>query len=185
MVHGKSTLIKCIVGLNKGYSGQIDILEKVCYLPQRMNIKTDFPASIKEVILSGTIANNPNSLFYTKQNKEKANKIMKDLGLFEIKNKSFAELSGGQQQRVLIGRALCGNAKILVLDEPTNGLDQTITKQIYTLLEKLKKDLKLTIIMVSHDIDRALKCADSVIEINDGKIIYNGTVTKYLEGGSN
>ncbi len=103
---GKSTLIKCILGLNKGYCGEIEINSQVGYLPQRMNIQTDFPASIKEIVLSGTIANSAKSIFYRKADKEKANEVMKDLEIYEIRNKSFAELSGGQQQRVLIARAL-------------------------------------------------------------------------------
>ena len=181
---GKSTLVKCILGLNKGYKGSIKIKDKVGYLPQRMNIQTDFPASVKEVVLSGTIANNPKAIFYSKKDKEKADRAMKELDIYDIRNKSFAELSGGQQQRVLIGRALCTTDKIIVLDEPTNGLDKNIGGQIYKLLEKLKKDLKLTIIMVSHDLDRALKFADNVVELENGKIIYNGEISNYKSGGS-
>ena len=178
---GKSTLIKCMLGLNKGYKGSIDIKGKVGYLPQRMNIQTDFPASVKEVVLSGTIANNPSAIFYSKKDKEKANKAMKELGIYDIRNKSFADLSGGQQQRVLISRALCTTDKIIILDEPTNGLDKNIGNQIYNLLEKLKKDLKLTIVMVSHDLDRALKFTDNVIELENGKVIYDGKVSDYEE----
>ncbi len=181
---GKSTLIKCILGLNKGYCGEIEIDEKVGYLPQRMNIQTDFPASIKEIVLSGTIANSVNRIFYRKSDKENVNKIMKELEIYNIRNKSFAELSGGQQQRVLIARALASGSKVLILDEPTNGLDQNISIQIYALLEKLKKELNCTIIMISHDIDKTLKCADYVIELENGRIKYTGTTVEYLKGGT-
>ncbi len=179
---GKSTLIKCVLGLIKGYCGEIKISERVGYLPQRMNIQSDFPASVKEVVLSGAIAKSLNKIFYKKQDKEHATKIMKDLEIYDIRHKSFAELSGGQQQRVLIARALCADSKVLILDEPTNGLDQKISIQIYELLEKLKKDFNCTIIMISHDIDRSLKCADKVVELQEGTIKYNGTPEAYLGG---
>lgn len=183
MVHGKSTLIKCIVGLNKGYKGDIIHKTKIGYLPQRMNIQTDFPASVYEVVLSGTICNHPLNIFYSKKDKEKANKMMSELGITDLKNKSFSELSGGQQQRVLIARALCVTDKVMVLDEPTNGLDKNIGDQIYTLLDKLKKDLNLTIVMVSHDIDRVLNYADNVIELENGKVTFSGEIEEYINGG--
>ena len=167
---GKSTLIKCILGLNKGYSGTIAIEDKVGYLPQRMNIQTDFPASVNEVVLSGTISNSPRSIFYRSKDKEKALKAMCELGICDIRDKSFADLSGGQQQRVLIARALCATDKLLILDEPTNGLDVNISAQIYDLLKKLKDDLKITILIVSHDIDRVLEIADEVIYMENGVI---------------
>ncbi len=181
---GKSTLIKCILGLNTGFKGSINSKEKIGYLPQRMNIQSDFPASVMEVVISGTISNSPRSIFYRKEDKQKALDVMKELDILNLKNKSFAELSGGQQQRVLIARALCATDKIIILDEPTNGLDKNIGNQIYTLLEKLKKDLKLTIIMVSHDIDRALRFADNVVELENGKVTYEGSVDKYMTGGN-
>ena len=180
---GKSTLIKCIVGLNKGYKGNINLTEKVGYLPQRMNIQTDFPASINEVVLSGTISNNPRRMFYSKEDKIKAEEIMKELEIYDIKNKSFAELSGGQQQRVLIARSLCATKNLLILDEPTNGLDKNIGDQIFKLLKKLQMDLKLTIVMVSHDLERALKFTDNVIELQNGKITFNGKVHDYVNRG--
>lgn len=180
---GKSTLIDCIVGLNKDYKGTINKKANVGYLPQRMNIQTDFPASVNEVVLSGTICNNPLAIFYSKKDKEKANNMMKELNILDLKNKSFAELSGGQQQRVLIARALCVTDKLIVLDEPTNGLDKNIADQIYTLLERLIKDLNITVVMVSHDIDRLLKYADNVIELENGKVIFNGDIAEYMSGG--
>lgn len=133
--------------------------------------------------MSGTISNNIKSIFYKKEDKQKANKIMEELGIFDIRKKSFADLSGGQQQRVLIARAMCGTEKLIVLDEPTNGLDPNIAKQIYEMLDSLKKEKKLTILMVSHDIDRALKYADNVIEISEGQVTYDGKSENYISGG--
>lgn len=180
---GKSTLLKCILGLNKGYTGEIIKEEKVGYLPQKTEIQTNFPASIEEVVMSGTIGNHIKSIFYTKEDKEKAKKVMQDLGIYEIRKKSFADLSGGQQQRVLIARAICATENIIILDEPTNTLDPSIAKQIYEMLDKLKKETGLTILMVSHDIERALKYADKVIEIIDGEVRFSGDTAGFIQGG--
>ena len=167
---GKSTLVKCILGLNKGYTGEIIKPERVGYLPQKTEIQTNFPASIEEVVLSGTIGNNIKSVFYKKEDKENAKKIMEVLEIYDIRKKCFADLSGGQQQRVLIARALCATDELIILDEPTNGLDPSISIQIYELLDTLKKNDNITVLMVSHDVERALKYADEVIELEDGEI---------------
>ena len=180
---GKSTLLKCILGLNKGYSGEIIKEKRIGYLPQKTEIQSNFPASIEEVVLSGTIQNNIRSVFYKKEDKEKAKDIMKELNLYDIRKTSFADLSGGQQQRVLIARAMCATDKLVILDEPTNGLDPNIALQIYKMLDDLKRKNNLTILIVSHDIDRALKFADRVIEIADGKIKFNGNTSEYINGG--
>ena len=181
---GKSTLLKCILDLNKGYTGQIIKEKQVGYLPQKSAIQSNFPASIEEVVLSGTISNNIKSIFYTKKDKETAKKIMKELEIYDIRKTCFADLSGGQQQRVLIARALCATDEIIILDEPTNGLDPNISIQIYELLDSLKKNDNITILMVSHDIERALKYADEVIELKDGEVRFIGKPSEYKKGGA-
>ena len=119
---GKSTLLKCILGLNKGFTGEIKKEARIGYLPQKSDIQSNFPATIEEVVLSGTISNNVKSLFYKKEDKEKAKHVMEKLEIYNIRKKCFADLSGGQQQRVLIARALCATKDIIVLDEPTNRI---------------------------------------------------------------
>lgn len=180
---GKSTLVQCILGLNKMQSGEIDIKDRIGYLPQRTEIQSNFPASIEEVVLSGTIINNINKIWYTKRDRATANKVMKDLDLYEIRKKCFMDLSGGQQQRVLIARAICATEKIIILDEPTNGLDPSISVQIYEMLANLNKKRNLTIIMVSHDISRAINYCNKVVELKDGEVIYNGNVNGFKAGG--
>lgn len=180
---GKSTLMKCILGLNKHEKGQVEVNERIGYLPQITEIQNNFPATIEEIVLSGTIADNIKKIFYCKQDKEKAKKIMKELNLYDIRKKCFYELSGGQRQRVLIARALCSTKKVILLDEPVNGLDPKIVNQIYELLYKLNKEDGITIIMVSHDIDRALKYASRVIEIEHGKIVKDVLASDYKLGG--
>ena len=181
---GKSTLLKCILGLNKGYTGEIIKENYIGYLPQKTEIQTHFPASIEEIVLSGTISNNPRSIFYKKEDKILSENIMKKLGIYDIRKKCFADLSGGQQQRVLIARSLCGTKNLIILDEPTNGLDPEICKQIYELLDELKKNDNITVLMVSHDIERALNYADEVIKIENGEVSFIGTPSEFKMGGA-
>ena len=176
---GKSTLIKCIVGLNKVPEGKITLKEKLGYLPQKTEIQKNFPASIEEVVLSGTISNNIKNIWYTKQDKEKANEIMQELDIYTIRKKCFRDLSGGQQQRVLIARAMCATNNLIVLDEPTNVLDPNIARKIYATLKTLNKKRNLTIVMVSHDVERAVKYATRVIEIERGKVTFDGLPERY------
>lgn len=180
---GKSTLIKCILGLNKAYTGEIIKPKRVGYLPQKSIIQSNFPASIEEVVLSGTIGNNIKNVFYKKSDKENATKVMKELEIYDIRKTCFADLSGGQQQRVLIARALCATDEIIILDEPTNGLDPSISIQIYELLDTLKKNDDITVLMVSHDVERALEYADEVVELEDGEIKYIGKPSMFNKGG--
>lgn len=181
---GKSTLLKCIVGLNKGYSGNINKTKQIGYLPQKSEIQANFPATIEEVVLSGTIGNHARRIFYSKEDRKLANETMEKLGIYDIRKKCFADLSGGQQQRVLIARSLCATKDIIVLDEPTNGLDPSIAIQIYELLDKLKKQDGITVLMVSHDIERALKYADKVIELTNGEVSYEGSPSNFSIGGA-
>lgn len=181
---GKSTLLKCILGLEDDYTGEIIKEKNIGYLPQKSDIQTHFPATIEEVVLSGTISNHPNAIFYTKSDKEEAKQVMEKLNIYEIRKQCFADLSGGQQQRVLIARALCATKDIIILDEPTNGLDPSIAKQIYELLDRIKKEENITILMVSHDIERALNYADEVIEIINGEVKFVGTPSDFRKGGA-
>ena len=86
---GKSTLLKCILGLNKGYEGEIIKESQIGYLPQKSEIQSNFPATIEEVVLSGTIANNVKSIFYKRADKERAIQVMLELGIYELRKKCF------------------------------------------------------------------------------------------------
>lgn len=182
---GKSTLIKILLGLIKKQKGEIDAPCKIGYLPQKTNIQSNFPASVDEIVLSGTISSNIKKVFYSKENKRHASEVLKQLNIYDIRKKCFRDLSGGQQQRVLIARALCSTDKVLILDEPVNGLDPEMVTQIYELLKILNLENDLTIIMVSHDIDRAIKYCNRVISLNNGKVMFDGSVDKYIEKGQN
>lgn len=168
---GKSSLIKCILGLNKIQKGKITVNDRIGYLPQLTEIQNSFPATIEEIVLSGTIPDNVLKIFYTKNDRKKAEDVMKKLNLFDMRKKCFDELSGGQRQRVLIARALCSTDKIIILDEPVNSLDSKVVSGIYDILNDLYKNKGITIVMVSHDVERCIKYCSRIIEMENGKII--------------
>ena len=168
---GKSSLIKCILGLNKIQKGKITVNDRIGYLPQLTEIQNSFPATIEEIVLSGTIPDNVLKIFYTKNDRKKAEDVMKKLNLYDMRKKCFDELSGGQRQRVLIARALCSTDKIIILDEPVNSLDSKVVSGIYDILNDLYKNKGITIVMVSHDVERCIKYCSRIIEMENGKII--------------
>ncbi|HCC04634.1 MAG TPA: ABC transporter [Clostridiales bacterium] len=168
---GKSSLIKCILGLNKIQKGKITVNDRIGYLPQLTEIQNNFPATIEEIVLSGTIPNNVFKIFYTKDDRKKAEDVMKKLNLYDMRKKCFDEISGGQRQRVLIARALCSTDKIIILDEPVNSLDSKVVSGIYDILNDLYRNKGITIVMVSHDVERCIKYCSRIIEMENGKII--------------
>lgn len=181
---GKSTLIKGLLGLKAPYSGIISFNgitpREIGYLPQQNVIQKDFPATVKEVILSGCIGAGGFSPFYTKAQRETAEECMRHLHLDKIRKKSFRDLSGGQQQRVLIARALCATDKLLLLDEPVTGLDAVVTAEMYDLISHLNTVHNVTIIMITHDISNTLKYANKVLHISSESSFF-GTAEEYLK----
>ena len=108
---------------------------------------------------------------------------MKKMGILDLQNRCYRELSGGQQQRVLLARALCATKKMLLLDEPVAGLDPKVTADMYSLIDGLNKEDKITIIMISHDLEAATKYASHILHI--GKDISFGTKEEYIKSRFN
>lgn len=169
---GKSTLLKTILGLNKPVNGKINI-DKSClggalgYLPQQSDMQKDFPATVREVVMSGFLGKMKLRPFYNREEKAKAEKVMSELEILALAKKSYKELSGGQQQRVLLARALCATDEILVMDEPVNGLDARTIRKFYSIIRKLNSENGLTIVMVSHNIDKVLDYATHIIYLKN------------------
>ena len=171
---GKSTLIKAILGLIKPHSGEIvfgdDIKrESIGFLPQDTKTDLNFPATVREIVLSGTLGQLGTKAFYRKQDKDKAEKAMKKLNILELKGRSFSNLSGGQKQKVLLARALAASSKILILDEPSNNPDLKSRKEFYNALKKLNES-GLTIIMITHDLDAEDLIGNKIISIKESKV---------------
>lgn len=178
---GKTTLMKTLLRLLKPMSGEIItgdglLADEIGYLPQQTDVQKDFPASVREIVLSGCQSRCGKRPFYNKEEKKLANENMTKLGIEHLAKKCYRELSGGQQQRVLLARALCATQKMLLLDEPVTGLDPNATEEMYNLINDLHKS-GITIIMISHDIEAAKKYATHVLHI--GKEIFFGDVEHY------
>ncbi|MBQ3645227.1 MAG: ATP-binding cassette domain-containing protein [Synergistaceae bacterium] len=145
---GKSTLIRGIAGLLPLSSGKIFRAERVSYVPQVEEADRNFPATVKEIVLTGT--QRKGKLFYTQNDKKLAEKFMKELGIFELSDSKIKTLSGGQLRRVFLARALCGEPELLLLDEPCAGLDAESHKILFGCLQKILEK-GCAIIMVTHD----------------------------------
>ena len=179
---GKTTLMKGILGLMHPSSGKITLSgikgKDIGYIPQQTIVQKDFPASVYEVVLSGTVGKSKR-LFYNGYDKKLAAENMKKLGIEELKQRSYRELSGGQQQRVLLARALCAASKLLVLDEPTAGLDPVATADLYSILKSLNRDEGLSVIMVSHDIKSAIENSNKILHMGSANLFF-GTTEEYV-----
>ncbi len=181
---GKSTLIKCLAGLKKPMEGEIVFSDEITrrdvgYLPQQTAIQRDFPASVREVVMSGCLNHSRLIPFYTKADRERACQNMEELGITGLADKSYRELSGGQQQRVLLARALCASNKMLILDEPVTGLDPIVTGEIYSIIKEINKKYGMTIIMVSHDVKTAVRNANRILHLKH-TVRFFGSTEDYL-----
>ena len=179
---GKTTLMKCMLGLIQPLSGKITYGEglkqnEIGYLPQQTVFQKDFPACVSEVVMSGCL-NKKHTLFYSKEQKEKAAKNMELTGIYSMRKKCFRELSGGQQQRAMLARALCATSKLLILDEPVTGLDPKASSDMYSLIKDLNEN-GITIVMVSHDITAAVNNASKILHLSRDSYFF-GTAHQYL-----
>lgn len=180
---GKSTLIKALTGINPPLSGSIEKSPKlknggIGYLPQQTDLQRDFPASVREIVLSGCLKSGKFRPFYTKSDRKTASENMEKMGIKNLENKCFRELSGGQRQRVLLARALCAGRELLILDEPVSGLDTLAEKEMYSVIKELN-DEGIAVIMITHDIKAAEKYADKFLVI--GKEVFYGTRDEFIK----
>ncbi|MGI9011323.1 MAG: metal ABC transporter ATP-binding protein [Nitrososphaeraceae archaeon] len=178
---GKTTLFHCMLGLLNTYSGRITILnqdikknkkifKKIGYIPQKKSIDQKFPLTVQELVSLSLTRKTPKNVVF---------EILKQVGLYNMKNKTIGQLSGGQQQRVLIAKALVNNPIILMLDEPTNELDQKSQHDFYFLLKELNEKNKITIIWTSHDMDAVNKYANKVSCINK-RMFFHGDKSEFF-----
>jgi zinc transport system ATP-binding protein len=167
---GKSTLIRGLLGLitplggTIGFGGGIRKTE-IGYLAQSAAAKMDFPASVYEIALSGNLGAMGMRPFYTRRERQRAEENLRRLEIGDLKERCYRELSGGQQRRVLLARALCAGRKMLVLDEPAAGLDPLVTAEFYRLIKEINRDLGITVIMVSHDLEGTKKHASGILNL--------------------
>ncbi|TYR82388.1 metal ABC transporter ATP-binding protein [Priestia megaterium] len=160
---GKSTLIKCILGLQKPHIGTIHLFgkeqrkfkekSKIGYVSQKANsFNSGFPATVFEVVSTGLTSKIGLFRFMNAAHKQKVKEAIEAVGMGKFINRNIGELSGGQQQRIFIARALVSDPELLILDEPTVGVDAQNVYNFYVLLEKLNKEHGITLLLVTHDI---------------------------------
>jgi zinc transport system ATP-binding protein len=175
---GKTTLLKVILGLLQPTSGEVRLfgmrpsvtLKKgnyIGYVPQRSTMDRDLPFSVMDVILMGRVGAIGPFRWFGRKDRADAEYNLRRVELLEYADRPIGELSGGQLQRALIARALsCGNPRLLILDEPTVGVDIPHQQDFYQLLANLQADMGLTILVVTHEVAMISKYADQMICLN-------------------
>jgi len=153
---GKTTLLKIILGLLKPTKGKMvfndELLDgnSIGYLPQMSTGDINYPVTVRDIILSGLMIRKGIISRMSSSDKIKADKVIEELGLNGMSESTLNELSGGQIQRVFLGRAIIGDPRLLLLDEPGNFVDTTFENDFYEKLRDLNK--RMAILMVSHDV---------------------------------
>ena len=175
---GKTTLIKGLLRLLNPMEGTIQFgpeyeTFRTGYVSQQAAVKQDFPAGVFEIVLTGNLGSKRINPFYGKAEKQKAEENLRLLEIADLKNRCFRELSGGQQRRVSLARALCSAEKLLVLDEPSAGLDPLISVELYALLKKVRRETGMTIVMATHD-SGAVDCATHVLHVQKRQLFFGG-----------
>lgn len=181
---GKTTLLRVVLGLLKPVSGEIKVFGKhpeevlktgrvFGYLPQMQKISPDFPIRVIDVVMMGRYGRVGMLRWPKEEDRRKALEYISVMGIEELKNMPFGELSGGQQQRASIARALSGEPRILILDEPNTGIDVIGQGDFYHLLKGLQRKFNITILMASHDIGTIPAYVDDIACLNNS-LHYHG-----------
>lgn len=187
---GKSTLLKLILGLIKPQKGDIKLFgeeirnfrdqQKIGFVSQKANsFNSGFPATVYEVVASGLTKKMGLFRFLKKQDAEIIVKAIKSVGMEPFINRNIGELSGGQQQRVFIARALVSEPELLILDEPTVGVDAENVQSFYEMLANLNQT-GITLLMVTHDIGAISDKVTNVACLNKG-LFFHGTSSEFEE----
>ncbi len=182
---GKSSIMKAMLGLVRPRSGKItygDGLARtsIGYLPQQTQAQRDFPASVEEVVRSGSVSRLGRRFFFSKEDRARADRAMEMLDIASMRRKPYRDLSGGQQQRALLARALCATDSLLLLDEPVTGLDPAATDELYAIVRRLNEEQGVAIAMVSHDLRDALRDARTVLVMDRG-VSFFGSADEYAQ----
>ncbi len=180
---GKSTLLKLMLGILTPNKGSVELFHtgikkfkdwyKIGYVPQRTHIEMNFPVTVEEIVAMGRYGKRGLFHFPTKEDKEKTHEALKQVDMLPFASRRISDLSGGQQQRVFIARALAAEPEVIILDEPTVGVDVKSQQQFYGLLKKLNKELSLTLVLATHDINIIIEESTELTCV-DRTLVYYG-----------
>ena len=178
---GKTTLVKAIIGALP-HSGNIELSPSlfrgktrlIGYMPQRTSFDTSFPISVLELVMSGLQSERGFHSRYSAEDRRRALTLLEMAGICELASRQIGEISGGQLQRALLCRAIIIEPKLLILDEPTNFVDNQFENELYTLLRTLNE--KMAIVMVSHDIGTITSVVKSIVCVNRSVHRHNSNI---------
>jgi len=179
---GKSTLLRLILGELAPSEGGIRLFgedaarfrawKRVGYVPQNApRAGADFPASVREIVEANLYAQSGLFRLPGRALRRKAAEALEKVGMEGYERRLIGELSGGQQQRVMLARVLVGEPELMLLDEPTSGVDAGTIDALYALLRKLNREKALTVVMVTHDVGRAAGFANRVLCLEEGSLV--------------
>jgi zinc transport system ATP-binding protein len=180
---GKTTLVRLVLGLLRPTRGQVLLFGEpsqrfsrrasLGYLPQRAHLGTDAPVTVEEVVAAGRVGSGPLLGPLRRADRDLVAEAIARVGLREVARRPLATLSGGQQQRAFIAKALAGQPALLVLDEPTTGVDAESQEALAELLDRLHRELKVTVLYVSHEFGAIERFVDRLVLVR-GTIVYDG-----------
>jgi zinc transport system ATP-binding protein len=187
---GKTTLVRLALGLLTPDRGEVRLFgqpagrfsrrSKLGYLPQRAQVATDTPITVEELVSAGRLAAGPLLGPLRRGDRELVARAIERVGLAELARKPLSTLSGGQQQRAFIAKALAGEPALLVMDEPTTGVDAESQEALAALLDRLHRELNVTVLYVSHEFGAIERFVDRLVLVR-GSIVFDGSPSELPE----
>ncbi|UJH70892.1 metal ABC transporter ATP-binding protein [Ornithinimicrobium sp. INDO-MA30-4] len=185
---GKSTLVRGLLGLNEQLGGTVhalggpigdrDVRERLGYVPQRHTLSGSVRSTVREIVATGRLAHRRWWQHATKRDAELVQEALETVGLADRASADVANLSGGQQRRVLIARALAGEPDVLIMDEPTAGVDAASQEVLARLIERLAQR-GVTMLIVTHELTALQSAITHIVEMNAGEVVFDGRVADY------
>jgi zinc transport system ATP-binding protein len=174
---GKTTLVRLVLGLEEPDRGKVEVhAERLAYLPQRAQAGVDAPLTVRELVSAGRAPRTRLVGPLTPADREAVRDAIERVGLLIVADRRLSALSGGQQQRAFIAKALAAEPQLLVLDEPTTGVDVESQESLAALLERLHRELEVTILYVSHEFGAVERFVERIVLVR-GEIVFDGPPT--------
>jgi iron complex transport system ATP-binding protein len=191
---GKSTLLRVCCGLLRPTTGQVrldgrdpagpgapTVRRAIGYLPQSAEYNPDLPLTVEEVVRLGRAARRGLLRRFTREDREATRRWLDHVGLTPLRRRTFRTLSGGEQQKALLARAMVQRPSLLLLDEPGAHLDLDWRRRLTDLIERIYRETRLTVVMVSHDVGLIPACCTTVALMDDGRIAARGAPEEVLD----